>query len=403
MSETNTTSGTLNGAPLTTNVTEQLSPSLLRSAIDDRIVRIRPASTPLDQISRMCGARHCGSMKVDYYTVDCKPGSVKLSTGVTPQSVTAGSVITLKIDKAGVLSPSETVMIPAVTIGTAKSPLICYVKSVNGKTVELVSSEDVQLPALSPGTGIVRMGRAAGELDVQTPQFSALPKKDYNYCQIFKAQIEESIYQRLSDKEVGWSFTDQEEVAVVDMRLGMEKSFLFGNRTRLIVDESDGKEVYLTGGIWRQAAKEWEYDGSITQDGVIELMKKAFTGGAGSRRKVLMAGSDLIESLNKLDAGRVLLSTDKETVWGVDFNRIVSKFGTLYVIHSEVFDLCGRPECGMIIDPEYITKYSHVPFQADRISFRKQGVRNTEAVVLTESSCLVLRYPDAHMRVVRKV
>ena len=75
-----------------------------------------------------------------------------------------------------------------------------------------------------------------------------------------------------------------------------------------------------------------------------------------------------------------------EVVWGIDFHRIVSKFGTLYVHHSEVFDLCGKENCGMVIDPEYITKYTHVPFSADRISFRKQGVRNTEGVVLTEAS-----------------
>jgi len=65
-----------------------------------------------------------------------------------------------------------------------------------------------------------------------------------------------------------------------------------------------------------------------------------------------------------------------------------------------VFDLCGMEDYGMIVDPEYITKYSHVPFSAERISFHKQGVRNTEAVVLTEASCLVLRYPNAHMRIV---
>ncbi|MDE6359484.1 MAG: hypothetical protein K2L29_07825, partial [Duncaniella sp.] len=57
------------------------------------------------------------------------------------------------------------------------------------------------------------------------------------------------------------------------------------------------------------------------------------------------------------------------------------------------------PVGGRVIDPEYITKYYHVPFQAERISFRRQGVRNTEAVVLTESSCLVLRYPESHMRI----
>ena len=42
------------------------------------------------------------------------------------------------------------------------------------------------MPALPAGTRLVRMGRAATELDVQTAQFAALPQKDSNHCQIFK-------------------------------------------------------------------------------------------------------------------------------------------------------------------------------------------------------------------------
>jgi len=41
----------------------------------------------------------------------------------------------------------------------------------------------------------------------------------------------------------------------------------------------------------------------------------------------------------------------------------------------------------------------HVPFQAETLDLRRSGQRNTDAVVLTEASCLVLRYPDAHIRV----
>ncbi len=42
----------------------------------------------------------------------------------------------------------------------------------------------------------------------------------------------------------------------------------------------------------------------------------------------------------------------------------------------------------------------HVPFQAENLDLRKSGQRNTDAVVLTEASCLVLRYPNAHMKVI---
>lgn len=216
----------------------------------------------------------------------------------------------------------------------------------------------------------------------------------------YKAQIEESILQKLSDKEVGWTFSDQEEAAILDMRMSMERSFLFGEKNKLTIS-SDNKEIMLTGGIWHQAEKEFVYSAdSINNTTLISMLRQAFTDSNGSKRKVLIGGSGLIEQLNRLELSHVLIGSQHVTKWGVDFDCIVSKFGTLYVVHSEVFDLCGMDDYGMVIDPEYITKYSHIPFSAERISFHKQGVRNTEAVVLTEASCLVLRYPKAHMRII---
>jgi hypothetical protein len=47
-----------------------------------------------------------------------------------------------------------------------------------------------------------------------------------------------------------------------------------------------------------------------------------------------------------------------------------------------------------------MTKYIHIPFNATTLDLRTSGQRNTEAVVLTEASCLVLRYPNVHTRVV---
>lgn len=388
---------------LTTKVTRNESPELLSNAIDARVSRVRPMSTPLDQISRLAGARSAGSMKVDYYSVDVKPGSVHVATAFNGITLREGETFTVTLDEANVLSPSETVMVPDVYV--SGKVLVAYVKSASGKTAELMPVNaalvdgQITVSPLLKGTQIVRMGRAAGELDVQTPQFHVLPQKKSNFCQIFKAQVEESLLQRLADKEVGWSFSDQEEAAVVDMRLGMEKSFLFGLRAEMNVGE--GEKVYFTGGIWGQAGKEFEYTTEELKSGQIyDLMQTAFTGGAGSRRKVLIGGSKLIRALHDIPADRQLSADDKETVWGIDFKTIVSKFGTLYVVMSEVFDQCGMPAAGMVIDPEYITKYSHIPFSAERISFHKQGLRNTEAVVLTEASCLVLRYPDTHLRIV---
>ena len=138
---------------------------------------------------------------------------------------------------------------------------------------------------------------------------------------------------------------------------------------------------------------------NFNQSEVVDMMREAFTGNAGSKRKILIGGSGLIGRLNKLEYSKVLTAGDNVVKWGIDFSEIRSKFGTLYVLLSEVFDEVGMPDNGMVIDPEYLQKYSHIPFSTEALNLKASGVRNVDALVLTEASCLVLRYPKAHMRI----
>lgn len=406
---TETGAAVLNG-PLTTAATRELSPDLLKNELDNRVVKIRPMSTPIDQISRWSGTRKAGSMIVDFYSVDTKPIEAKLLN----LSVGRGETIQAKMetDNDKIFQVSETVLVPEVKVTNREGKeesLILYVVSVSSEGIQVVSvnnydtgTQKMVIPEVSAGAKLIRMGKAATELDVQTSQFEALPIKSQNYCQIFKAQVEQSTFQKIADKEVGWTFTDQEEVAIIDMRLGMEKNFLFGSKFRFM-DPTKQKEVLLTGGIWHQTAHEWQYTkGAFDQNSLVEMSRQAFTGNAGSSRKVLIGGSKFIEALHKLEITRTISSGEVKTKWGIDFTEISTKFGTFYVVLSEIFDQCGHAEDAFVLDPEYLTKYSHVPFRTERLDLRTSGLRNTEAVVITEASCLVLRYPNAHMRVVAK-
>lgn len=394
--------------PLTTKLANTASPGLLRNEIDDRIVKIRPMSTPLDQISRFGGARLCGAMKVDYYSVDTRPMSDVTTEEFTPGRNTSTAVADLPVTNPMIFDPSTTLIVPGVKSSEGGS-LVLYVISRTASSIKVMAvnnkadddPDQTVVPEIPAGSVLVRMGRAAAELDVMTAQFEALPKKDTNYCQIFKAQVEQSTFMKIANKEVGWTFSDQEEAAIIDMRLGMEKNFLFGHKA-IITDPEKNEEILLTGGIWNQTSNTFEYDSLTTENSIVDLCKRAFTNSAGSRRKVLIGGSGLIEQLHKIEHVRYLSGEQTTTKWGLDFTEIHSKFGTLYVLLSETFDQCGMADCGMIIDPEYITKYSHVPFRTERLNLRKAGVRNTDAIVITEASCLVLRYPQSHLRIVKK-
>ena len=406
--------------PLTTDITRQAVPSLLLNEVDQQVVKIRPMATPLDQISRYGRGKHAGSMIVDYYQVDTKPTSTMLcesiveGEGVTPGGATPQFVIATENDD--IFDATDTILVQGVmgyeADGVTPSPkeLMLYVTardSSNGLKVMAVNGKKVTgvpncLPAIEEGTTLIRMGRAASELDVQSPQFEALPSKSENYCQIFKMQVEQSTLQRMSNKETEWTLTDQEEAAIYDMRLGMEKSFLFGVKQK-IWNPAKKEYIYLTGGIWRQAGKQFNYTtNSFDHAKLIDLQRQAFTGNNGSKRKILLGGSKLIGYLSNLDYDRVILARESVSKWGIDFTELRSKFGTLYLLLSEIFDEVGRSEDGIIIDPEYIQKYVHIPFNTATLDLKSPGLRNTDALVLTEASCLVLRYPKSHMRIVKR-
>lgn len=402
----------------TTKLINEVSPELLRNSIDERIVKVRPMSTPIDQLSRCAGSRKASSMTVEYYSVDTKQTETTVSEAAAGGQGTKRSdsmfTHTLHTADDSIFDISETILVPGITgyapAGEIAGPLVLYVYDkpkeggvevapVNGTPKSNMGVTRFDMPAIPSGTRLVRMGRAATELDVQTAQFAALPKKAKNNCQIFKMQVEQSTLAKIAQKEVGWSFSDQEEAAIIDMRLGMEKNFIFGNRSTLF-DNTKNEEIFFTGGIWSQAPRYHSLPlDTLTENDLVKLCSAAFTGNSGSKRKILIAGTGLVEALSKLQYTKIVAAGDTFVKWGVEFKEIRSNFGSLYLLHSEVFDQCGHTDDGFVLDPDYMTKYVHVPFQAETLDLRRSGVRNTDAVVLTEASCLVLRYPNAHIRV----
>ena len=397
--------------PVTTDVTHELPDDFLLNEVDKQIVKIRPMATPIDQISRSAKSKHSGSMVVDYYQVDTKPTVSTVVHYTYDQTQGRGK---LECTNADIFDVSDTMLVTGqtgfdewgsptdqalVAYVCEKSNGVLYIVGVNGSILDDATGVILNIPE---GTKLVRMGRAATELDVQTAQFEAMPHKASNFCQIFKMQVEQSTLQRLQNKEVGWTLSDQEEAAVYDMRLGMEKNFLFGVKRR-IYDTLKHEWVMTTGGIWNQAGKQMSYTaGEFNEDMVVDIMREAFTGNAGSKRKILIGGSEFIGRLNKLTYSKVVSAGETVVKWGIDFTEMRSKFGKLHVLLSEVFDECGHADDAMIIDPEYLQKYSHLPFGAESLDLKASGQRNTDALVLTEASCLVLRYPKAHMRIVKE-
>lgn len=189
----------IGGAAATTSNIGAASPELLRNSIDRRIVKVRPMSTPIDQLTRCASTRPASAMTVEYYSVDTK---LTEASTIEASENTVGTdrgdgihSYVLKTDADNIFDVSETILVPGVE--GVDGPLVLYVLNrpqdggievvpVNGPEATSLTGAYKSLPIIPKGSRLVRMGRAATELDVQTAQFSAMPRKARNNCQIFK-------------------------------------------------------------------------------------------------------------------------------------------------------------------------------------------------------------------------
>lgn len=395
--------------------------------IDKRIVKIRPMATPIDQISRYAKASSCSSFEVKYYSVGTRPISCKTNAKVTAQ--TTGASISLPVDDAnmftlddtirvvgvkgkyddkGVAYPTDSDNVPDLVLcvcGKSDSTNMPTVYAVNGNK-DSSTGYATLVPEIPSGTTLVRMGKACGELDVQTGRFNNIPMPETQYCQNFMIQVEQSTFDKIAAKEVNWSFSDIEEDGIYDMRLSQENTYLFGVKNVIKHVAKDGMNTWFTGGIWYMAGKDievgvWDADAKcavITDDNLVDITKDLFVGtGIGNKRKILFCGSDMLSAFSKIKSEKFRLK-DTVEVWNLKFKSWDTDFGEVLTIHHELFDANGMSDCGFAMDPEYLSKKTHVSWARNVLDLKTAGIRNTDAVVIQEVACLYLRYAKAHAR-----
>ena len=418
------------GEPLTNEVMDQAAPELLQAHIDEEICKMRPMSTPIDQLSRQAGRnKRVDGFEVDYYSVDTKGVTASVTAAYTEPTGAEGGyataqskLVTLAVsdpdmfdisstmrvvgvkgfDEDGTTASREDLVLVVVSKDTStQNPIVM---AANGKRIKSAAStyQDGCVPSIANGAKLLLMGRAATELDAQTPQYSLVPTKEQQLCQIFMMQIEQSTYNKIAKKEVNWNFSDLEEAAVYKMREGVENSYLFGVKRKLFDPNIKGYR-YMTGGIWWQAGKDIEYgtssDKQITEDELVDISREIFTGGCGNKKKILFCGSELLANLMKVKVSGIQKEPQSVQLFGLDFTSLKTRFGELLVMLHEQFDMAGMADSGFVLDYEYLTKGTHKPWERTELDLKKAGVRNTDAVVISEASCLYLKYPKAHARI----
>ena len=402
---------------VTTVVEDAVAGEMQINAIDQEIVKIDPSRFPLDTCLReVSRTRKVESQITEFYSRDYKP----LSDNVTNAVVAAGQTyFPVVVDNIDMWSLHDNAMIDGVAAYNAdgtvnananlvgfiakleKSANTIHIQPTNGFVVAgactLKAGGDI-----AAGSLIIRLARAEDELAMQTVPYALFPTSETNYCQNYMAQIEQSEFDRLTKKKINWGFSDFTEANIKDMKAQKELSFLFGAKAEFY-DKESGSRMYTAGGATQFLTKslEWsdaDFLAEASDAWFVALTKKVFQGNSGSQIRYAFFGPDLMEKINSIpNVVKQIKAENTEVKWGLTFNQIVSTFGVLKIIKSDLLGEIGYGDRGFIFDMAKVETHKFIPMTEKELDLKLGGTRNANATVLQEVSCPIFKYPDTHL------
>lgn len=417
--------------------------------INKHIVEMKLESCPVDQILRSSQRTNKSiDIRVKYYQIGQRPIKTTLQTAIA--ATTDGNAHAIAPLNNSVFDSMDTIIFPGVmgykedgeTRETLKPLMVRVVAQQDGTLYPIVIAINGKknagrgnrwdLPDIPEGATMLRLGRAAGEKDVETASYYELPESSEQFCQRFIMQAEESMIERMSTHVVDWDFSKQERVAMDDMRDGIERSGLFGIKS--VTRYGKNGNVYTTGGIYWEAGKDlelghWQPKLEIGSDGkehavTVQVDGKAKTvyeyaisekelttfvnqaiqdAGNGSRTKLLFVDNLIYMALSNLKSQRrIIMQTESNyRDWKLDFESFTSMGTKILIYRHDAFNYMGMSGCAFLLDPRYLEKWIFGNWERKEYNLKDLFIRNGHAVVMEEFSCWTLYFPNAHARVSR--
>lgn len=395
---------------VTTEQVNEKQPDLNMAEVAEKITKMRPAQTPLNTIfASHAKKKKVGSQRTEYYAVDTKPFKTTVKTAYS-NTGDGQDFASVEVNNIDIFDVDDTVMFPDIK-GSDDLPFVgsvaakdnvngvIKIQPLNGPLGTGSMAEKEIVPQSIPEDSIVvRMGPAKSELDAQHTPYAPMPQKDFNYCQNFMAQVEESIFQRMTNKEVQWDFTDYEEANLYDMKARMELSYIWGVRKQFY-DKVDNEMKYTCNGVVRYMEKtlNYTYADGLKLSNWIDWTKQIFEDNSGSDTRFLFAGDELLAAISNIEGVTKQLDASKVDVkWGINFSVVETKFGMLYIHRHPLLGLIGMGKDGLVLDVNNLEEHEFMSFNFTTLELKKSGQRNADATVIQKVSCPVLKYPATH-------
>lgn len=406
------------GEPVSLDYALENSPEVVKAVIDREVIVIKPHLTPLYTL----GAKHAKEVKdakspmIKYDEVEMLPMTTKVNTAFSTAAQTQAEIDLVNND---LISVNETLIFKGIA-GYLEGGetldggwFVGYVKdkATNGKPIIVpvngVKSSSVlnAIPALAKDTVVIRGARTASEKQIRTAPLAVTPTQKENFMQKMLIETEETTMFELAQEiaDVKWNKSDITDFAIAEHKMSTETDILLGKKRQLkIANKYNGDKSELTffqEGVYWQAGRNHDFPTTAVKSDLIAMMKKIFTGNYSSNTKVLLAGSDFVEAINKIsDYDQVIYPGKPGQAFGLDVQKIIYGQYTLLITNEPAFDDMLMPGYGLVIDEAYLYKYSG-GWRSIPVDNEKQGTADSKSQIFVESFCYILKNANAHCRV----
>jgi hypothetical protein len=383
-------------------------------------VKINRYRYPLDTIARSLGkgrTEHSDSQKTTYYSVATLPSDSVITVAYAGGAAQTPLTFGLGGADNDMIAVNQTLIVKGVfgyvvddgKIGTTvldTRPLVLYVveKHADGRPIVVAvngQGTGFTIPAIPVNSQVTISGRAASEFQIRTDVYNILPTPSTQFLQKFIAEVEESTFMKMVDKEVRWTISDVVQQALDQMRKETNNAYWRGVRAVRNVKNRHNRKAeatYFTEGIWSMASKDLDAQGaSITASMLIDWMNAAFTDNAASDTKLLLCSPDFMAALCKAPLTQGLWYGSKKDFFGLKVTPIESPFGTFVPVLDKSMKEAGLQGSAFLLDADYLTKWT-MGWRSEPLDNVKNGEADSKGRILVEASGLTLSFPDAHAR-----
>ena len=352
--------------------------NFIDTSVDDELFRFNSEDTPLMNLMLKAKRVSVNSPEVDHYMIDEAKASVTTvdSSGGNNR---AFAVLNLSEEDGNLIRPHTTLLVKGLAgydaTGMVETPgkdLMLFVtgqdsnsaspvvRAVNGKKT---SPEDEfgAIPSIPAGTKIIILANSLYETQKEVDPDLILPKPTRIYLQKRGMNQVVSDYFESQRKRLPFSQAVIAEQAIANFKVRGNRTLWAGRagKFKVNVPKMGAQYVYTTEGLRWQFRKELEEPGTWTVEKIIALAKMFFTGEDVPKSALLLAGKNLLESIQKIDYSKhpeIHISTKVNSVgWTVtNFHTV---FGDIEIKREPTLDRLGWSNSGALIGENRLVHY----------------------------------------------